>query len=332
MPKSSKRFSDLLDNIKPTVSVTLPEASDTFCRQCEASLLQSTEGTLVCSNPKCGIMMTAILDRSPEWRFCNGNGTNPTRCGMPINPLLRESSFGLRVLTNTSSSFQMRKIGRYTSWIGMPYKEKAHYDEFQRISLLAEQGGLPKLIIEDALRFHKMISERKTFRGLNRDGIIAASVYISARVNGYPRTPKEIAKVFILDSTAATKGCKNAMSIFNEIERDVDEDSKTHLCLSTPDSFIPRYCSRLDLNAELLTLCSFISHRISQLDLVPENTPHAKAAGIIYFVACNCNLQINKTMIANVTEISEVTINKCFRKLMSHKDMLLPPEILVKYS
>ena len=214
----------------------------------------------------------------------------------------------------------------------MPYKEKAHYDEFQRISLLAEQGGLPKLIIEDAMRFHKMISERKTFRGLNRDGIIAASVYISSRVNGYPRTPKEIAKVFILEPTAATKGCKNAMSIFNEIERDIDESSKTHLCLSTPASFLPRYCSRLDLNTELLMLCQFIAHRIAELDLVPENTPHAKAAGIIYFEVNNCNLQINKGMISEVTEISEVTINKCFKKLMANTNALLPATVIAKYN
>ena len=33
----------------------------------------------------------------------------------------------------------------------------------------------------------------KTFRGCNRDGIIAASIYLASRIFNYPRTAKEIA-------------------------------------------------------------------------------------------------------------------------------------------
>ena len=322
------------DRIKPRKSCVMKSHADNECKECGSRLIIGPEGFPTCSSPSCSIMSTKVLDVSPEWR--NGGaqgpgGGNPTRCGMPINPLLQESSFGLRVLTNSTSSYQMRKIGRYTTWIGMPYKEKAHYDEFQRISLLAEQAGIPKLIILDAQRYHKMISERKTFRGLNRDGIIAASVYLSARVNGFPRTPKEISRVFILDQGATTRGCKNAMSIFNEIESGLESSQKTHLCLSTPASFIPRYCSRLGLTDELQKLCSFIAFRIEDLSLVPENTPHAKAAGLIYFVIHSCNLAITKGMVAETTEISEVTINKCFRKLGEYKAQLLPPQIAQKY-
>ena len=332
MSKLKKELKAYFDVIKPEFVMEQKEEQDSLCSVCKCELRQSSAGHYSCSNRKCGIMADALLDRTPEWRYGNNAGPNPTRCGMPINPLLQESSYGLKVLTTSGSSFQMRKIGRYTSWIGMPYKEKAHYDEFQRISLLANQGGLPKIIIADAMRFHKMISERKTFRGLNRDGIIAASVYISSRVNGFPRTPKEIARIFVLNPTATTRGCKNAMSIFNEIEQETQTEAKVQFCLSTPESFLPRYCSRLGLNDELLTLCLFIAHRVKELGLVPENTPHAKAAGIIFLVSSNCNLHVSKTMISAITEISEVTINKCFRKLMTNKEMLLPTAIIQKYS
>jgi transcription initiation factor TFIIB len=333
MPRRSKDLDKLLDMIKPPSPKVPTSAREFACGECACALVMGPEGFPMCSSARCGLMVTAVLDRTPEWRFAGGQGCggNPTRCGMPINPLLRESSYGLRVLITSNSSYQMRKIGRYTGWIGMPYKEKAHYDEFQRIKLLADTGGLPKMIIQDAMRFHKMVSERKTFRGLNRDGIIAASVYISARVNGYPRTPKEIARVFVLDPTAATKGCKNAMSIFNTIEQDLDEADKTKMWLSTPDSFIPRYCSKLGLSEELLMLCKFIAQRIKQKDIVPENTPHAKAAGIIYFVVTSCNVEITKKQIAEVSEISEVTINKCYRKLTEHKGLLLPKQFADKY-
>ena len=149
----------------------------------------------------------------------------------------------------------MKKIKRYTDWIGMPYKEKSHYDEFQRITILANQAGIPKIITDDAMRLHKSISEKKTFRGLNRDGIIAASVYLSARGNGFPRTPREIARIFLLDHAAATRGCKNAMTIMNELEHPLALDEKTNLCLSKPESFVPRYCSRLGMADDITKLC-----------------------------------------------------------------------------
>jgi len=55
------------------------------------------------------------------------------------------------------------------------------------------------------------------------------------------------------------------------------------------------------------------------------------AAGIIYFVAMNCNLNINKHDVNKVSEISEVTINKCFKKLEQLKRKLIPSAILEKY-
>ena len=65
---------------------------------------------------------------------------------------------------------------------------------------------------------------------------------------------------------------------------------------------------------------------------MPENTPHSIAAGIVYFVSQICKLNISKKEVNVVSEISEVTINKCFKKLEKIKDELLPAIILKKYS
>ena len=170
------------------------------CESCDSSLAITEEGFLECTNPKCSILYTDILDSGPEWRYYGADDnqqSDPTRCGMPINPLLEESSYGCKVICNSKSSYQMKKIRRYTEWQSMPYKEKSQYDEFQYIINMSQNAGISKIIIDDAIRYHKQISEHKTFRGLNRDGIIAASIYIACRVNQTPRTPKEIATIFL---------------------------------------------------------------------------------------------------------------------------------------
>lgn len=306
-----------------------------FCSYCKTGLNIGEEGFLICPNDKCGIIYKDSLDQSAEWRFYGADDnqhSDPTRCGMPINPLLSESSYSCKLLCPAKSTYEMQKIRRYTEWQSMPYKEKSQYDEFQRITVISQNAGIPKMIIDDATRFHKKISENKTFRGLNRDGIIAASIYISCRVNNYPRTAKEIADIFNLDNTSATKGCKNAVSIINEIEHN-DENSEDIIQLNqtTPLSFIERYCSKLNINNELTNLCKFVALQIEKKNLIPENTPHSIAGGIIYFVSQICNLNITKFAINNISKISEVTINKCYKKLEIYKDELIPGVILQKY-
>lgn len=308
--------------------------NDNICKCCKSYLAVTEEGFMGCTNQSCGIIYTDALDLGAEWRYYgadDNHNKDPTRCGMPTNPLLRESSFGCRVICPFKASYEMRKIKRYTDWQSMPYKEKAQYDEFQRITIRAQQAGIPKLIIDDAMRYHKKISEAKTFRGLNRDGIIAASIYVSSRINEFPRTAKEIATIFKLDNTSATKGCKNAITIINSLEHNLTDIEKTSLCSTTPVSFIDRYCSRLNINAELTKLSKFIALRIQNNSLIPENTPHSIAAGIIYFVSQTCKLNITKKDVHNISEISEVTINKCFKKLETLKTKLIPKAILDKY-
>lgn len=306
-----------------------------YCDVCESRLAVTEERFLACTNNKCGLIYKDSLDHSPEWRFHggeDGGGADPTRCGMPINPLLEESSYGCKVLCKSGSSYEMRKIRRYAEWQSMPHKEKTQYEEFQRISTMAHHAGLSKLIVDDAMREHKRISERKTFRGLNRDGIIAASIYVACKINDCPRTPKEIADIFMLDKASATKGCKTALTLIEEMEQDVSDDEKTCLSQTTPETFIERYCSKLNLCAELIKLCRFIALRIEQNKYIPENTPHSIAAGIIYFVAHSCSLDITKQQVNKITSISEVTINKCFKKLESIKAELLPSQIVRKYN
>jgi transcription initiation factor TFIIB len=237
------------------------------------------------------------------------------------------------VLCNGPTSYEMRKIRRYTEWQSMPYKEKSQYEEFQRITIIAQIAGIPKMIIDDAMRYHKKISGyEQTFRGDNKDGLLLASIYVSCRINNCPRTAKELAEMFNLDVTSATHGCKNAQIILNKLEKDMDIKEKTSFCKTTPDAFIERYCSKLNINTELTKLSQFISKKIEQKNLMPENTPHSIAAGVIFFVAQICNLNVTKSDVKNVSEISEVTINKCFKKMQQCQDDLIPAVILKKYA
>ena len=311
------------------------ETSQHNCRLCDSQLIIMEDGFPTCTNKNCGIIYKDTLDYSPEWRFYGAedkNSSDPTRCGNPINPLLQESSFGCKILCNQNASWEMKRIRKWTEWQAMPHKEKSLYDEFQFITIMAKNAGLPKMLIDEAMSIHKDISEQKMFRGMNRDSIKAASIYISCRLNDCPRTSHEIAEIFLLDKTAATNGCSMAVNIMSNLERNGTLNATTSdLCATTPTSFIDRYCSRLNINSELTMLAKFIASKIENSGIINDNTPHSIAAGIIYFVSQQCNLPISKSNIKQICNVSEVTINKCYKKMELVKEKLIPNCILEKY-
>jgi transcription initiation factor TFIIB len=326
---------DEVDEVNEVTCIYNGENVHHNCVLCKEPLTIMEYGFPTCTNPDCGIINKNILDHSPEWRFYGGNDKNsvdPTRCGNPINPLLKESSFGCKILCDNRSSYEMKRIRKWTEWQSTPHKEKSLYEEFQFITIMAQNAGIPKIFIDYAMIVHKDISEQKMFRGMNRDGIKAASIYISCRLNGCQRTAYEIAGIFKLDKRSATHGCSMAVTILNNIERSMEPSQKTEFLKTTPISFIDRYCSRLNINQELSLLSKFIAQKIEDNNIMSDNTPQSSAAGIMYFVSHVCGLNILKSDIKTVCGVSEVTVNKCYRKLYSIKETIIPPCILLKYA
>jgi transcription initiation factor TFIIIB Brf1 subunit/transcription initiation factor TFIIB len=331
---SDKETLEEIEGNKQVECVFQNDKENGLCNICNSVLIIMDDGFPTCTNKSCSVIYKNTLDYSPEWRFYGADDKNtndPTRCGNPINPLLVESSYGCKVLCNTSSSYEMKKIRKWTEWQSMPHKEKSLYDEFQFITIMAQNSGIPKIFIDYAMTIHKDISEQKMFRGLNRDGIKAASIYISCRLNGCPRTSHEIAEIFKLDKTSATNGCSMAVNILHNIERNVEPSQQIDLGATTPSSFVDRFCSRLNMNNELTLLSKFIAKKVESQNIILDNTPHSIAAGIIYFVSQNCNLNISKNDIKQICGVSEVTINKCFKKMENIKAGLIPTCILDKY-
>ena len=78
-------------------------------------------------------------------------------------------------------------------------------------------------------------------------------------------------------------------------------------------------------------LAKFVANKIEQNNTITDNIPHAIAAGIVYFVAQICQLNVSKQEVKVICGVSEVTINKCYKKLDIIRENLIPSSILAKY-
>jgi transcription initiation factor TFIIIB Brf1 subunit/transcription initiation factor TFIIB len=79
-------------------------------------------------------------------------------------------------------------------------------------------------------------------------------------------------------------------------------------------------------------LSKFVAKKVETNNIINDKSPHSIAAGIIYFISQNCNLDVSKNDIKVVCGVSEVTTNKCYKKLEEIKNDLLPSIIIDKYN
>ena len=276
---------------------------------------------------KCCLNVISNISDNPEWRYYGSSDTknsDPTRCGMPVNSLLPESSVGSSVSYNKNNK-TMNQIRKYQQWNGMPYKERSLYKVFVDIQDTCKKAGLSTKIINEAKSLYKIISTAKISRGANRKGIIAACVYYSCKECGVPRSSKEIADMFSIDITIMTRGCKKCQEIIHQ-----DKGNKSRLCKSVsikPQNFIQRFCNRLKLDKEVSEQIMNICNIAVENNIISENTPPSIAAGCIFYYSKEYKLNLTKKQISDVCKISEVTINKCTKKIEKEDKLFVNREI-----
>ena len=264
----------------------------------------------------CNKLISNISD-SAEWRYygsSDSKGSDPTRCGMPTNVLLPESSVGSTVnFKNNSKS--MNQIRRYQNFQGMPYKERSKYKVFNTINETCLANNINQKITNEAKSLYNTICEIKISRGSNRDGIIAACVYYACKECEVPRSTKEIAQIFNINITVMTKGCKNFQEIMNLNKKNKNRVQNRSI---NPVDFIERFSDNLNIDIHKVKK---ICNKCLKENIISNNTPQSIAAGCIYYYVKENNIDISKKTLSDICKISEVTINKCYKKIEDNKEL-----------
>ena len=93
--------------------------------------------------------------------------------------------------------------------------------------------------------------------------------------------------------------------------------------------------ARRNLAPDLVKLAIFIAMKIDRDGHLVENTPQSVAAGVVYFVATLAKtvpLDQAKARLSGISDISAVTIVKCYKKIAELSATMVPPSIAAKYA
>jgi len=286
------------------------------CCDLHTNYIHTEEGIIICK--VCDNSISNIVS-TPEKNYLQDSKKVP-RHGMPVNQLLPKSSVGTTIAPQYSCN-AMNRIERYQRWNSMPYKERSLYIVFTTIQEKCDKNDLPAVIARTAKSLYTLIAETKISRGNNRKGIIAACVFNACKECNVPRSSNEIAKIFDIDTKIITKGIKK----YTEIMRLDKKNIVRTTCIKsiTIVDFIDRFSHKLKLNTEHISDIRSIVDQCISLKIDKDNTPPAMASGCIYLYIKLSSLNIGRKEISIVSQISEVTINKCYKKIHDNNNIQL---------
>ena len=280
-----------------------PAANDNCCEFCQGSSVILEEGNYVCAS--CNTILRRYIDHSAEWRYYgheDSKGADPARCGPPTNELMPSIGSMLSATGSTRCSIGSRMIRKYQMWNAMSYRERSLYSVCDFLSVSALCNGISPVILEEAKNMYKKISELKISRGENRNAIIACCVYMACKTNNVPRSIREIAEMFDVRVQCMTKACKTFQDLIN-----------IKVSSSAPLDFVNRFCSKLEVSQEFIDTCRSIVEKTEPI--LCEYTPPSAVAGCIMLCCEITGTKITKKRIAEVCQISVVTISKCYKHL-----------------
>lgn len=299
-------------------SNALIELINNSCEKCETGnmLTNDKSGYMECDT--CGHSENVIISDMPEWRYyADNNSQNVVRCGQPIDQLLPKSS--MSTMIGGRGYAGMKRIHK---WNNMPYHERSLYNTFQKIKQKAGKGDILGQVIADAKCYYKIIHDKDEnyvlTRGDIRKGVIAACVFYACKKRDIARSDLDIADIFGIDIKMMTKGCNKFKDIMWK------KGHKIYFDVTSPLCYVERFCNIAGISDEHMEIGKFIVYRCAKLGISHNNTPLSISAGILYLLSTFYEYSMKKQEIYNICKISDVTVSKCFKKLVENIEFLLP--------
>ena len=305
------------------------ENTNELCLSCGSDNMMDdpTQGIIICYS--CGQVNGYLYYNGPDKINYEDSDRHESRYGMPVNNLLPETS-----ITTSISGHGCNKLKAMQRW-GIPYKERSLKAVYVEIENICYKNNILKSIEDDAKIMYKKITECKhqtgknkgkfiITRGINRKSIIAACLYHACRKKKMSKTPKEISKMFGISLMEMNRGSKN---FDNYIDLNKLDDLKDFSDSYNSHYYIRERCEKIRMEEDFIIKAINISKNIEKLDFVSTHTPYSITAASILLMSNTNNLEyINKKRISSLFEISEVTLNKTYKKLEEYKNIILNTE------
>lgn len=271
------------------------------CRECDGTKVFGPDGFPVCS--ECGLVDNNFIDDSPEWTSGitdDGRVSDPSRCGAAnANPELFSESWGKGTVISTyrSSTYENKRMAKINFHMSMNHRDRSLFHAYKDIDEACHT--LPDCILKDAKIMYKKFNNEKLTRGAVRLGIKANCVLYACRLANFPRTTKEIADMFGIQS----KDISRTTQIFKDTLMGKTEKNY----VTKPYDVMPRLLGLFDVSREERLACNKMCSAVEDCVELMSKTPNSVASAIILIVL---GKRYSKSSVCEKCSVSVPTINK----------------------
>lgn len=298
------------------------ESSKDECKKCKSKNRIEKYGVFICMD--CGCQSNIIIDSTLESRDYGQNDTKvrTSRCDTFKNDMVSNNNeFSSIVLNDFKTGNNI--ISKIHTWNSRTYEQNTLQSDLNNMKILAENYGINNCIIREAQTIYKQISEQRHKKKAKKISIQAACIQCACKLNNVPRDTNEMSLMFNIPKKEIRRGCKQFEEIWCIINQNNNTSLYKELKPSNSIDFLLRRCEQLKLSPEIINICEDVCNYIEKEDFLIKHIPLSRVAVGIYFSCYHLNVNINKNNITDICGISEVTINKCFQKLLKIKDKII---------
>ncbi len=288
----------------------------TECPECGGRLeANEARGETTCAS--CGLVVEDdAIDYGPEWRAFNPQESkDKARTGAPMTESLHDRGLstvigyggrdagGQRISSGTRHRiYRMRRLHRQASFRSGSERNLAQ--AITEIKRLAAALDVSDDVADQAIRIYRRASDADLIRGRSIDGMSAAALYTSCRLNGIPRDLDLVARSSHVDRRT-----------LHRTYRTLTHELDIKVPLFRAIDHVPRFASGLELSAQLESRAMGLVRIAEDEGLTSGRAPTSIAAASVLAVAKEADVDITQKQVAETTSVSEVTLRHRLREL-----------------
>jgi transcription initiation factor TFIIB len=292
------------------------------CPECKAASLitSADQGELVCED--CGLIITDTnVDRGPEWRaFNHSDRQRKSRVGAPTTQTMHDKGLTTQIgwqnkdAAGRSLSAEKRsQMNRLRKWQTRARTKDASERNLQfalsETDRMASALGVPRSVREVAAVIYRRALNDDLIRGRSIEGVATGTLYAACRKERLARSLEEVAQVSRVER-------KEIGRTYRYIARALELGMRP----VEPQQYIPRFCSQLNLSEEVQAKATDVIETSMAQGLLSGKSPTGYAAAAIYAAALLCNEQTTQREVAEVTQVTTVTIRNRYQEQIEAMD------------
>jgi transcription initiation factor TFIIB len=286
------------------------------CPECEAGNLVADAGgsELVCED--CGLVVEERnVDRGPEWRaFNHQERQSKSRVGAPTTNTMHDKGLTTTIdwknkdaYGRSLSSEKRSQMHRLRKWQERIRTKDAGERNLQfalsELNRMSSALGVPRSVQEVASVIYRRALKEDLIRGRSIEGVATSALYAACRKEGIPRSLEEVSEVARVDRKE-----------IGRTYRYVSQELELGMEPVDPKKYVPRFCSELDLSEEVESKANEIIDVTSEKGLLSGKSPTGYAAAAIYAASLLCNEKKTQREVADVAQVTEVTIRNRYQE------------------